>query len=79
MELADLFCRQARLRAERLFEDLWENTDSIEVRAAKRVLAGRYTFLEEGVVTPPADGDWVTHWEPGPSTVEDVRRRIPRD
>jgi hypothetical protein len=78
MELADLFCRQARQRAEALFAELWDNTDSVDVRAAKRVLAGRYAFLESGVVTPPADGDWVSTWEPGPSTAEDVRRRLPR-
>ncbi|HEU4425577.1 MAG TPA: acyl-CoA dehydrogenase family protein, partial [Pilimelia sp.] len=79
VELADLFSRQARLRAERLFDELWDNADAVEVRAAKRVVAGRYTFLEEGVVPPPAEGDWVSHWEPGPATTEDVRRRIPRD
>ncbi|HEU5109141.1 MAG TPA: acyl-CoA dehydrogenase family protein [Micromonosporaceae bacterium] len=77
MELADLFCRQARQRAEALFDELWDNTDSVDVRAAKRILAGRYAFLESGVVTPPADGDWVATWEPGPSTTEDVRRRLP--
>jgi alkylation response protein AidB-like acyl-CoA dehydrogenase len=76
-ELADLFCRQARQRAEALFAELWDNTDSVDVRAAKRVVAGRYAFLESGVVTPPAEGDWVSTWEPGPSAVEDVRRRLP--
>ncbi|MEV0733087.1 acyl-CoA dehydrogenase family protein [Polymorphospora sp. NPDC050346] len=77
MELADLFCRQARLRAERLFAELWDNTDSIDVKAAKRILGGRYTFLEDGVVTPATDVDQVAAWEPGPATVRDVRRRIP--
>jgi alkylation response protein AidB-like acyl-CoA dehydrogenase len=77
LELADLFCRQARLRAEALFTALWENTDSLDAKVAKRVLEGRYTFLEEGVVTPPSDAAWVSTWEPGPSTAEDVRRRIP--
>ncbi|MEV4757902.1 acyl-CoA dehydrogenase family protein [Micromonospora sp. NPDC049559] len=77
VELADLFSRQARLRAETLFRELWENTDSVEAAAARRVLAGRYAFLEEGVVTPESDAAWVAAWEPGPSTVEDVRRRIP--
>jgi alkylation response protein AidB-like acyl-CoA dehydrogenase len=76
-ELADLFCRQARERADALFATLWDNTDSIDVQAAKRVLAGRYEFLESGIVTPPADADWVAAWEPGPSTVDDVRRRLP--
>ncbi|GAB2953898.1 acyl-CoA dehydrogenase family protein [Micromonospora polyrhachis] len=76
-ELADLFCRQARLRVEALFTALWDNTDSIDVVAAKRILAGRYASLEEGVVTPPAEQPWVVPWQPGPSTVPDVRRRIP--
>jgi alkylation response protein AidB-like acyl-CoA dehydrogenase len=78
IELADLFCRQARQRAEALFAALWDNTDSVDVAAAKGILAGRYAFLEAGVVTPPAEGDWVADWEPGPSTEQDVRRHIPR-
>ena len=77
LELADLFCRQARLRAEGLFAALWDNTDSLDVKVARRVLDGRYAFLEEGVVTPVSDAAWVATWEPGPSTAEDVRRRIP--
>jgi alkylation response protein AidB-like acyl-CoA dehydrogenase len=77
VELAALFCRQARLRAEALFAALWDNTDSLDVKVARRVLDGRYTFLEEGIVTAPADGAWVTAWQPGPATVQDVRRRIP--
>jgi alkylation response protein AidB-like acyl-CoA dehydrogenase len=77
VELADLFCRQARLRADALFAALWDNTDSLDTRIARRVLEGRYTFLEEGVVTAPSDAAWVASWEPGPSTAEDVRRRIP--
>jgi alkylation response protein AidB-like acyl-CoA dehydrogenase len=77
VELADLFCRQARLRAEGLFAALWDNTDSVDAKAARRVLDGRYAFLEEGIVTPAAAGAWVAGWEPGPATVDDVRRRIP--
>jgi hypothetical protein len=78
VELADLFCRQARLRAEALFDGLWDNTDSVDVVAAKRVLSGRYRFLEEGVLPVPEQGSWVTPWdarfaEPG----ADARRRIP--
>jgi alkylation response protein AidB-like acyl-CoA dehydrogenase len=75
VELADLFCRQARLRADALFERLWTNTDSVDVQAAKRVVAGRYAFLEEGIVPPPSDGDQVQKWQPGPSQEKDVRRR----
>jgi alkylation response protein AidB-like acyl-CoA dehydrogenase len=79
MELADLFCRQARSRADILFHALWENTDSVDVAAAKRILAGRYAFLEDGVITPAGEQAWVAAWEPGPATVPDVRRRIPPD
>jgi alkylation response protein AidB-like acyl-CoA dehydrogenase len=76
-ELADLFCRQSRLRAERLFDALWSNTDDVDGRAAKRILEGRYAWLEEGVVTAGGDEPWVAPWQPGPSTETDVRRRIP--
>src|SRR6266542_2240917 len=78
LELADLFCRQARLRAEALFARLWDNTDELEVTAARRVTEGRYTFLEEGIVASPPVGEWVATWTAGPSSVPDVRRRLPK-
>ncbi|MEU7845380.1 acyl-CoA dehydrogenase family protein [Micromonospora sp. NPDC049114] len=77
VELADLFCRQARVRVDALFTALWDNTDSVDTAAAKRILAGRYAGLEEGVITPSDELPWVARWSPGPSTAEDVRRRIP--
>ncbi|MEE6258673.1 acyl-CoA dehydrogenase family protein [Plantactinospora sonchi] len=77
VELADLFCRQAEVRVAALFRALWENTDPVDGTAAKRILAGRYAFLEDGIVTPSGDQPWVTTWQPGPSETEDVRRRIP--
>ncbi|GIF14219.1 acyl-CoA dehydrogenase family protein [Actinoplanes teichomyceticus] len=77
LELADLFCRQARLRTEALFATLWDNTDALDVKAARRVLDGRYAFLEDGVVHPDTDAAWVAPWQPGAATVADVRRRIP--
>jgi len=76
-ELADLFCRQARLRVRTLFDDLWRNTDDRDVAFARKVTEGRYAFVEEGVVPPPTDGEWVAPWQPGESTAKDVRRRIP--
>ena len=75
MELADAFCRQARLRAEALFAALGDNTDTVDTRLARRVTEGRYTALEAGVIAPPETGEWVSTWKPGPSTVADVRRR----
>ncbi|MEN3310359.1 MAG: hypothetical protein V7603_6561 [Micromonosporaceae bacterium] len=76
VELADLFCRQARLRAEALFDGLWRNTDAIDTRMARAVVDGRYVTLEDGIMPLPEQGEWVSSWQPGPSTVEDVRRRL---
>jgi alkylation response protein AidB-like acyl-CoA dehydrogenase len=78
LELADLFCRQARRRVDATFRALWRNTDARDAALARKVSEGSYTAYEEGVVTPAAQGDWVASWEPGASTETDVRRRIPR-
>jgi hypothetical protein len=59
-ELADLFARQARRRAEQLFEDLWANEDDENSTLAKQVLNGRYTWLEEGIVDPSGEGPIIT-------------------
>jgi hypothetical protein len=58
-ELADLFCGQARLRIERLFEDLWSNCDTDNYDAAQRVLGGRYTWFEEGILDPSGGGPMI--------------------
>jgi hypothetical protein len=55
-ELAELFCAQARLRSDRLFEELWTNNDDANNKFAKKVLEGRYTFLEQGIVDKAGDG-----------------------
>jgi alkylation response protein AidB-like acyl-CoA dehydrogenase len=75
-ELADLFCTQARLRAEELFGQLWSNSDAADSRAAKRILGGRYTWLEDGVLDPSIPGPWIADVEPGPSQSENVHRSI---
>ncbi|UUS33217.1 MULTISPECIES: acyl-CoA dehydrogenase family protein [Streptomyces] len=75
-ELADAFCRQSRLRVEELFGRLWANTDDLDGRIVKGVLAGRYTWLEEGVLDPSGDGPWIADATPGPSTRENVHRPI---
>ena len=77
VELADLFCRQARVRVEALFDSLWRNTDAADVAATKKVLAGRYTSLEQGILPLPTEGAWVSGWTEGASTETDVRRRVP--
>jgi len=69
-ELAGLFCAQARLRAEELFGQLWSNTDTADSALARRVLTGRYSRLEDGVIDPSIPGPWIPPAEPGPSTAE---------
>jgi alkylation response protein AidB-like acyl-CoA dehydrogenase len=56
VELADLFCGQARRRADRLFAELWSNDDSAQYKAAQEVLAGRYAWFEEDVLDPAGEG-----------------------
>jgi alkylation response protein AidB-like acyl-CoA dehydrogenase len=73
-ELADMFCRQARVRIRVLFDGLWENTDAADVKTAKKVLGGRYKWLEEGVIDPSAEGPWIAAAAPGPSERENVHR-----
>ncbi|WP_329115275.1 acyl-CoA dehydrogenase family protein [Streptomyces sp. NBC_01353] len=75
--LADAFCRQSRLRVEELFGRLWSNTDDLDRRVVDGVLAGRYEWLEAGVVDPSDDGPWIADATPGASTEENVHRKIP--
>jgi hypothetical protein len=78
VELADLFCRQARHRVDGLFRALWRNTDARDVALARKVGTGAYASLESGVITPPDEGDWVATWSSEASSVADQRRRVPR-
>jgi hypothetical protein len=56
VELADLFCTQARRRVDRLFHDLWFNDDAESYDAAMKVLDGRYTFFEADLIDPAGEG-----------------------
>ncbi len=58
-ELADLFCRQARRRADRLFSDLWANDDDVQYATAQKILAGRYEWFESDVLDPAGDGPMI--------------------
>ncbi|HEX5567858.1 MAG TPA: acyl-CoA dehydrogenase family protein [Streptomyces sp.] len=75
-QLADAFCRQARIRAEELFERLWTNTDTIDHQVVRGVLGGAYTWLEEGVIDTSIPGPWIAPATPGPSNRENVHRPI---
>jgi hypothetical protein len=54
-ELADLFAKQARRRADDLFSALWKNDDDANYKTAQRVLDGRFEWLEEGILEQSAD------------------------
>ena len=58
-ELAQLFCSIAKRRAGTLFRELWSNDDDSRYRAAQKVLAGRYTWLEEGIIDPSGEGPMI--------------------
>ncbi|WP_457255790.1 acyl-CoA dehydrogenase family protein [Pedococcus sp. P5_B7] len=76
-QLADVFCQQSRLRVERLFTALWSNSDDADMRLAKGVLAGDYTWLEEGVIDQSeGTGPWIAPWSPGASESESVWRAV---
>lgn len=75
-QLADAFCRQSRIRVDELFGRLWTNTDDLDRKVVKGVLAGTYEWLEEGVVDPSGEGPWIADATPGPARKESVRRPI---
>jgi alkylation response protein AidB-like acyl-CoA dehydrogenase len=75
--LADAFCRQARIRVDELYGRLWTNTDDVDRAVVREVMSGACSWLEEGVVDPSGDGPWIADATPGPSTEENVHRRLP--
>ncbi|MGW8976479.1 acyl-CoA dehydrogenase family protein [Streptomyces platensis] len=75
-QLADVFCRQARIRVEELFGRLWTNTDELDRKVVSGVLDGSYAWLEEGIIDPSSDGPWIADATPGPSMTDNVRRPI---
>jgi hypothetical protein len=58
-ELADMFCKQARRRVDQLFHDLWRNDDEEGYAFAQKVLEGRYTWMEQGIMDPSGDGPMI--------------------
>ena len=75
-ELADAYCAQARLRCDELLRQLWVNTDAADAALSRRILAGRYTWLENGIIDPSTPGAWVAAAEPGPSKHDNVHRHV---
>ena len=60
-ELADLFCREARIRIERNFDTLFSNHDDFGYRIALKFLKGEYQWLE---------GDLVQGLSPTPEQID---------
>ena len=56
LQLADLFCKQARRRADVLFAELFDNDDDAAYALAQGVLDGRFTWDEEGILDLADDG-----------------------
>ena len=77
VELADAFCHQSRVRANRLFDELWRNADGTDRALARGVLDGRHTWLEEGILDPSIEGPWIA--QDGGAAKADVHRVIRDD
>jgi hypothetical protein len=50
LELADLFCRQARRRVRDKFRDVWSNDDVRTYAVARKVIDDKLEWLEAGIV-----------------------------
>src|SRR5690606_26615148 len=50
VRLADVFCRQTRLKVEDLFNRLFQNADNATYRLAQEVLRGEHAWLEKGAM-----------------------------
>jgi len=59
VELADAFAKGARRRVDRLFSELWFNDDDDNRALAERVLDGRYTWAERGVIDVSGGGPFL--------------------
>lgn len=62
VDLADLFCKNARRKCLRLFADLWDNEDNFKYSVGKRVLEGKYEWLEDGGIGLGLTADQMTPW-----------------
>ncbi len=74
-ELADLFAKQARGRAEARFSELFSNHDAAQYQTAQKVLGGEFTWFEEAVLDPAGDGPMIpagAHEVPAKERVADV-------
>jgi hypothetical protein len=52
LELADLFCREARVRIDQNFRTLFDNHDDLQYRVVQKMMKGEYEWLEGPLVQP---------------------------
>src|SRR5256885_11288081 len=50
--LADVFCREAKLRVNELFRNLYGPTDDRVYRLSQQVLRGEQAWMESGIISP---------------------------
>jgi alkylation response protein AidB-like acyl-CoA dehydrogenase len=53
MDLADLFCRESRLRIRSHFDNLFGVNDAAIYRVSQQVLKGEFEWLERGIIDAP--------------------------
>jgi alkylation response protein AidB-like acyl-CoA dehydrogenase len=76
IELADLFCREARQRIATNFKRFYGKNDKRIYKVAGRVLAGDHAWLEQGIVGMPKEANPLTQvagstaWKPVTGAVE---------
>jgi alkylation response protein AidB-like acyl-CoA dehydrogenase len=56
VHMADVFCRNARLEIETLFDHLFDNEDDATYKLAQQVLRGEHAWLEKGAMQAIPDG-----------------------
>jgi alkylation response protein AidB-like acyl-CoA dehydrogenase len=66
--LADLFCRAARVRVGRLFDDFYGSYDREMYRVAQQVLRGEHAWLETGIISMLEDTQHASPRERQPVT-----------
>ena len=69
--LADVFCREARLRVDTLFANLRSSSDAAVYRVSQQVLRGEHAWLESGIVGL-TDYESVERWETAVAEAETV-------
>jgi len=67
IELADLFCREARTRIDQNFRTLFDNHDDLAYKVVQKMMKGDYQWLE---------GSLVQQVEPTVEQVEEAIRKL---